>query len=122
MLPAFRTTLEQLLRRPRVITMSVRPFDLNELREQLSGILGAPPTSALLSAIQARSEGNALFAEELVAARDPVAALPESVAAATATKLLTLSPAARSVLRVASVIGRTASYDVLRSVTNLDGV
>jgi DNA-binding NarL/FixJ family response regulator/tetratricopeptide (TPR) repeat protein len=115
----FRSTLGQLLRRPRVATLPVAPFDRDELREQLSGILGASPSNALLSAIHARSEGNALFAEELAAARDPSADLPASVGDATATKISDLSAGARAVLRVASVVGRTASYDVLRSVTSL---
>jgi DNA-binding NarL/FixJ family response regulator len=115
----FRSTLGQLLRRPRVATLPVAPFDRDELREQLSGILGAPPSSALLSAIHARSEGNALFAEELAAAPNPGADLPASVGDATATKIADLSAGARMVLRVASVVGRTASYEVLRSVTAL---
>ena len=116
--PAFRSTLGQLLRRPRVATLPVPPFDQGEVREQLTGILGRAPSNALLTAIHARSEGNALFAEELLAAGDPGANLPTSVADATATKVADLSEAARSVLRVASVVGRTATYEVLRSVTS----
>jgi len=119
--PAFRTTVAQLLRRPQVRTLPLAPFDEGELREQLTGILGMPPSTALLKAIHARSEGNALFAEELAVARDPTVDLPASVAAATTAKVDGLSVAARSVLRVASVVGRTASYDVLRAVTGLDG-
>ena len=115
---AFGTTLGQLLRRPRVAILPVRPFDEEELREQLTGILGAPPSNSLLAAIHARSEGNALFAEELVALR-PSLELPASVGAATGFKVAVLSPDARSVLRVASVVGREASYDVLSEVTSL---
>jgi DNA-binding NarL/FixJ family response regulator/tetratricopeptide (TPR) repeat protein len=114
----FRSTLEQLLRRPRVATLPLEPFDREELREQLMGILGAPPSTALLTAIYARSEGNALFAEELAAAGDPSVDLPASVGDATANKVEGLSINARSVLRVASVVGRTASYDLLRSITS----
>jgi DNA-binding NarL/FixJ family response regulator len=116
---AFGTTLGQLLRRPSVVTLPVYPFDEEELREQLTGILGAPPSNSLLAAIHARSEGNALFAEELAAARDPSLDLPGSVGAATAFKVSFLSPHARSVLRVASVVGREAGYDVVREVTSL---
>ena len=115
---AFGTTLGQLLRRPRVATLPVHPFDEDELREQLTGILGAPPSNSLLAAINARSEGNALFAEELVASR-PSLDLPGSVGAATAFKVSVLSPDARSVLRAASVVGREAGYDVIREVTSL---
>ena len=78
----------------------------------------ASPSNSLLAAINARSEGNALFAEELVASR-PSLDLPGSVGAATAFKVSVLSPDARSVLRAASVVGREAGYDVLRNVTSL---
>lgn len=118
--PGFRSTLAQLHRRPRVETLPLAPFGEGELREQLTGILGAPPTSTLLQAIHARSEGNALFAEELAAARDPMAHLPASVAAAAAVRVEGLSENARIVLRVASVVGRRAEYDVLREVSGLD--
>jgi DNA-binding NarL/FixJ family response regulator len=116
---AFRTTLAQLLRRARVSTLSVAPFDREELREQLAGILGSPPSTSLLAAIQARSEGNALFVEELAAARAPSVDLPASVGAATASKVEDLSANARALLRVASVVGRTANYGVLQTVTSL---
>jgi DNA-binding NarL/FixJ family response regulator/tetratricopeptide (TPR) repeat protein len=119
---AIRSTLAQLMRRPRVATLTIPPFVRDELRDQLKGILGAAPSTAVLSAIHARSEGNALFAEELAAAHDPGVDLPASVAAATATKVATLSDRARSVLRAAAVVGRTASYDVLRSVTSFEEV
>ena len=118
---AFRATLGQLLRRPAVRTLQLPPFDEEELREQLIGILGTPPSTALLKAIHARSEGNALFAEELAVAGDPTVDLPASIAAATTARVDGLSGNARSVLRVASVVGRTAPYDVLRDVTGLDG-
>jgi len=117
---AFRTTLSQLLRRPRVATLPVAPFDEAELREQLTGILGQAPTTSLLAAIRERSEGNPLFAEELATAADPSAHLPASIAAATATKVETLSDEARAVLRVASVVGRSAPYAALRDASGLD--
>ena len=116
---AFRTTLGQLLRRQGVATMPLMPFDADELRQQLTGILGRPPSTALLNAIDRRSEGNPLFAEELAAAPDPSEGLPASVGAATAARLQALSANAQSVLRVASVVGRTATYDILREVTVL---
>jgi DNA-binding CsgD family transcriptional regulator len=117
--PVFQSTLNQLARRSRVMTVPVPPFDESELREQLTSILGAPPTNALLTAIRERSEGNPLFAEELVAGGNPSAHLPASIAASTASKLKALSPEAGAVLRVASVVGRTASYDLIREVSGL---
>ena len=51
--------------------LDLKPFDPDELEAQLVAILGQPPAKRLLAAIQARSEGNALFTEELMASRDP---------------------------------------------------
>jgi predicted ATPase len=59
--------LLELERHRRAMRVDVVPFDADELEEQLFGILGEPPSETLLAAIQARSEGNALFTEELVA-------------------------------------------------------
>jgi DNA-binding CsgD family transcriptional regulator len=116
---AIRTTLAQLLRRPRVATLPIMPFNEDELRQQLTGILGVAPSTALLSAIRERSEGNALFAEELAALRNPRIDLPASVGATTAARVESLSPNARATLRLASVVGRIATYDILRRVLSL---
>jgi DNA-binding CsgD family transcriptional regulator/tetratricopeptide (TPR) repeat protein len=113
--------LRQLGRHRAVATIDLQPFDRDELREQLLGILGEPPTNRALAAIHARSEGNALFAEELIASGDPTAELPSSIGAALLYRTAGLSPAARVALRVASVAGRTASYDLLRASTALTG-
>ena len=111
--------LRQLGRHPRCTSLDLLPFDADELGEQLRGILGEAPTSGLLAAVQARSEGNALFAEELIASGDPAANLPSSIGAALLSRTAGLSPEARLALRVACVAGRTASYDLLQSVTAL---
>ena len=100
--------------------MALPPFTRSEVQDQLTAILGRPPTNPLLAKIVARSEGNALFVEELVAAPDPDADLPASVADATAAKAARMSDDAQSVLRVAAVIGRTASDQLIRSVAALD--
>ena len=76
------SVLRQLDRDPAVTRISLLLFDTAELREQLHGILGEPPTDRLLAAINARSEGNALFAEELVATGEPRPELPSSIGAA----------------------------------------
>ena len=117
---AFGSTLAQLRRRPGVRLLTLPPFTRPEVHDQLTAILGRPPTNALLGKIHERSEGNALFVEELLAAPDPDADLPASVAEATATKAAKMSEDAQSVVRIAAVIGRTASHDLIRSVADLD--
>jgi DNA-binding CsgD family transcriptional regulator/tetratricopeptide (TPR) repeat protein len=113
------SVLRQLDRDPNVTRIDLRPFDSAELREQLHGILGEPPTDRLLAAINARSEGNALFAEELVATGEPRPDLPASIGAALLSRTEGLSRETQLALRVAAVAGRTVSYHVLRSATAL---
>jgi DNA-binding CsgD family transcriptional regulator/tetratricopeptide (TPR) repeat protein len=107
--------LRQLARHPGVRQIDLLPFDADELRQQLYGILGEAPSSGLLTAIHARTEGNALFAEELIASGDPAIELPSSIGAALLARTAGLSSSAIATLRVASVAGRTTPYDVLRS-------
>ena len=78
----------------------------------------------MLDAINRRSEGNALFTEELVAALDSGTAvasgeLPTSIAQALAARSAAMPRAAGEILRAASAAGRTVSFDVLRAVTAL---
>jgi DNA-binding CsgD family transcriptional regulator len=112
--------LRELERHGAATRINLKPFDVDELNAQLSGILGETPSNRLLSAIRARSEGNALFAEELMASSDPAVELPSSIGAALLSRTLGLSPAAQRLLRAASIAGRSAPYEVLRSVTAQD--
>jgi len=116
---SFATTLRQLRRRPRVRLLQLEPFTRAEVRDQLIPILGVSPSNALLDAIVLRSEGNALFVEELAASPNPQHELPTSVSEAIASKVTTLQPDTQAVLRVTSVIGRSATDASLRTVAQL---
>ncbi len=71
-----------------------------EMGEQLEDILGAPPAPDLVERLYARSEGNPLFTEELLAAGlDGRGALPPTLRDALMLRVDALSPAARTVLR-----------------------
>src|SRR4029453_2132125 len=67
----------------------------------------------------ARSEGNALFAEELIATGEPRPEVPASIGAALLSRTEGLSPDTRLALPFASVVGRTVSYRVLRTAMGL---
>ena len=73
----------------------------DELAEQLEDILGEPPDPGLVERLYARSEGNPLFAEELLAAGlDGRGALPPTLRDALMLRVERLSPTPRrSVLR-----------------------
>jgi DNA-binding CsgD family transcriptional regulator len=115
----FRSFLDQVLRRPNVRAVALPPFTRDEVRDQLTGILGSPPSERFLDLIATRSEGNALFTEELVAAGATSADLPRSIADGLAARFSLMPAAAADLLRLASVAGRTISYDVLRASTSI---
>ncbi|HEX6583188.1 MAG TPA: BTAD domain-containing putative transcriptional regulator [Thermoleophilaceae bacterium] len=85
-------------------------------------LAGSPtaPSATLVDRIFARSEGNPLFAQELLAAaargeRDLPPALRDMLLADVAR----LDPDSRSVLRITAAAGRDASYELLIAVASL---
>ena len=54
-------------------TMTLQPFDRDELAEFIEGIEGERPSASVLLLVAERSRGNALVAEELLAARRELA-------------------------------------------------
>lgn len=89
-----------------------------EQAQQLSDILGVPPTTTLLDRVYARAEGNPFFAEELLALGE-VPSVPAGVRELLLARLESLPPQSRQVLRAASVIGRRAPYRLLEAVVGL---
>ena len=74
----------------------------------------------LVRDVLARSEGNAYFAEELLAAglaNDT--ALPTALADVLLARLEQLSPAVQRVARVAAVAGRRVSHSLLQAATGM---
>ena len=63
-----RPLLAELERGPRARRIELAPLTRAELAEQLDDILGAAPDDARVERMYARSEGNPLFTEELLAA------------------------------------------------------
>src|SRR5215213_1829099 len=75
-------------------------FTPEELAEQLEGILAGRPEAALVERIYARSEGNALYAEEILAAGlDGRGALPPTLRDALMLRVDRLSPRTQELLR-----------------------
>ena len=75
-------------------------FTPEELAEQLEGILAGRPDAELVERIYARSEGNALYAEEILAAGlDGRGALPPTLRDALMLRVDRLSPKAQELLR-----------------------
>ena len=108
------------LERVRAVRIDLAAFSPDELAEQLAAILGSPPDAALVERLYARSEGNPLFTEELLAAgMDGRGALPPSLAAALALRIERLGDDAQEVVRVLSAGGQLDDA-VLAEVAGLD--
>ena len=115
------TALAELERRAATETLELAPFNREEVQEQLGGILGASPSHEVVDRIYARSEGNAFFAEELLAAtlRGEEGELPPTLRDVLLARLTVLSPSAQRLLGVTAVAGRRATETLLAEVSGL---
>ena len=95
-----RPLLGELTRDPGIRLVELLPFTRDELTEQLEGILATPPDPALAERVYSRSEGNALFTEEILAAGlDGRGALPPTLRDALMLRVERLSAPAQDLLR-----------------------
>jgi predicted ATPase len=96
-------------------------FERREVVAQLTAILGAMPAADLVDAVFARSEGNPLFSEELLAAvRAGSGTLPATLHDLLRGRVAGLPEAAHQVLEVAAVAGRRVPHQLLAAVAGLD--
>ncbi len=129
-----RPVVAELLRLPSVISVDLAPLDPSALAEHLTAALAEHLTATgpgpgridatALNDIVARAEGNAYYAEELLAASvggDPAdrQALPAGLAALLLSRVEQLSDAAQRVLRAAAVAGRKADDELVRAASGL---
>ena len=127
-----RPVVAELLRLPSVIAVDLAPLDPSALAEHLTAVLAEHLTATApgridataLNDIVARAEGNAYYAEELLAASvggDPADrhALPAGLAALLLSRVEQLSDATQRVLRAAAVAGRKADDELVRAASAL---
>ena len=116
-----RPLLAELERDTRARRIELTRLTRDELGELLADILGGPPDDELIERLFARSEGNPLFTEELLAARlDGRGGLPTTLRDALMVRIERLSEPAQEVLRLLSA-ARILSHDVLADASGLDG-
>jgi DNA-binding CsgD family transcriptional regulator/tetratricopeptide (TPR) repeat protein len=110
-----RPLLAELVRIPDLERVELAPFGRAELAEHLRAMAGEPVTPEAVDRILARSEGNAFFAEELVAAGAMRAevALPDALADVLLGRIEALPELAQEVLKVAAVAGRWVGHQRL---------
>jgi ATP/maltotriose-dependent transcriptional regulator MalT len=115
-----RPLLAELERNASARRIELSPLTKDELREQLTDILGGPPDPDLLGRLWARSEGNPLFTEELLAAGlDGRGATPPTLRDALMVRIERLSDGAQELLRLLS-IGRRLDTALLADASPLD--
>ncbi len=117
---ALRPLLAELDRLERARRIELAPFDRDELGEALADILGAEPDDHLLGRLYARSEGNPLYTEELLAAGlDGRGAAPQSLRDAFIVRIERLSDTAQQAARAVAV-GRALSEQTIATVAGGD--
>jgi DNA-binding CsgD family transcriptional regulator/tetratricopeptide (TPR) repeat protein len=119
-----RPVVAELLRLPSVIAVDLAPLDPSALAEHLTAAAPARIDATELNDIVARAEGNAYYAEELLAAsvasdHGQPNALPAGLAALLLSRVEQLSDATQQVLRAAAVAGRKADDELVRALSGL---
>jgi len=120
-----RPVVAELQRLPGVISVDLAPLDPSALAEHLTATAPGRLDAAELNDIMARAEGNAYYAEELLAASisgdsDERSVLPAGLAALLLSRVEQLSDATQQVLRAAAVAGRKADDELVRAASGLE--
>src|SRR5829696_505744 len=106
-------------RRSAVRRVELQRFALGELEAQVASIMGAAPERALVRGLYERTEGNAFFTEELLAASETALELPASLRDALMLRVDSLLPDAQHVLRLAATHGRIVPHRLLAAAADL---
>jgi ATP/maltotriose-dependent transcriptional regulator MalT len=115
-----RSLLSELERLDIVRRVDLAPFDRVELAEALADITGETPSQMLVDRLYARSEGNPLYTEELLAAgMDGRGAAPQSLRDAFMLRIERLSTDAQAAAR-AIAVGRALDEVTLVRVADME--
>ncbi|ANP52746.1 DNA-binding CsgD family transcriptional regulator [Streptomyces griseochromogenes] len=115
-----RPLLAELVRLPAVERLELRPLPDAEVARLVRALRERPLPEATVRGIVARAEGNAFYAEELVAAAGAAAdGMPSGLADLLLIRVEQLSETAQQVLRTAAVAGRSVGHELLREAAGL---
>jgi DNA-binding NarL/FixJ family response regulator len=116
-----RPTLAQWARLPVVTRVALEPLDAADVRALVRNVQTGPLAEPDLTDIVSRAEGNAFFAEELLAAAEQMDShqLPWHLADLLLVRLDRLSDDAREVVRAAAVAGRSVPHGMLADVLGI---
>jgi ATP/maltotriose-dependent transcriptional regulator MalT len=113
-----RKLLTELQRAPRVQRLELAPLTRKETSRQLTALNGGPMDRVLVDAIYARSDGNPLFSEELLATGAGADSVPSSLRDALLARLDGLPSNAQTVARVAAALGRDVDHELLAHIAD----
>jgi DNA-binding CsgD family transcriptional regulator/tetratricopeptide (TPR) repeat protein len=118
-----RPFLAELDRSGRADRLEVTRFDRVDVADLLAGILGARPDDSLVERIWRRSQGNAFFAEELLAASQQGdgsgRSLPPSLQNVLLSRVQVLPDEAQATLRVVAAASGRVEHELLAAVSEL---
>ena len=112
----------ELARLPHAERLRLAPLTPSETTALARGLLGVEPGREMVTVLLSRAEGNPFFTEELIAAWPARGEVPQTVREVVITRLARLTEGARQLSRLASVIGRTVSHDLLAELAELSEV
>jgi DNA-binding CsgD family transcriptional regulator/tetratricopeptide (TPR) repeat protein len=119
-----RPLLAELVRLPAVDRIDLTPFDRENSRRFVAALAEEPLSDTMIRQIAERSEGNAFFAEELMASCvvDDCDGVPTGLADVLLARIERLAPATQTLVRLASAAGRRVRHSRLQAVSSLDPV
>jgi DNA-binding CsgD family transcriptional regulator len=112
-----RPVVAELLRLPSVTAIDIGPLDPAAMAEHLVQLGGGTPAS--IDEVIRRAEGNAYFAEELLATSSAGTELPARLADLLVARTIDLSATAQQVLRAAAVTGRRIDDELVMRASGL---
>ncbi|MFC4500921.1 helix-turn-helix transcriptional regulator [Streptomyces vulcanius] len=115
-----RPLLAELVRLPGVDRLELRPLADPDVTRLVRALEERPLPEATVRSIVARAEGNAFYAEELLASAGAESGgMPSALADVLLIRVEQLSETAQLVLRTAAVAGRRVEHDLLRDAVGL---
>ncbi len=115
-----RPLIAELLRLPGVSALDLGPLAASDMAEHLTALSPGRLDAATLDRMISRAEGNAYYAEELLAESSAGSQLPAGLADLLLARMERLSEPAQQVLRTAAVTGRQADDELVRQASGLD--
>jgi DNA-binding CsgD family transcriptional regulator/tetratricopeptide (TPR) repeat protein len=116
--------LAELVRLNAVERLELPPFDKTDARTFVHALAEGLVEERTVSRVADQSEGNAFFAEELLASLSDSddCGIPASLADVLLARVERLSEQTQQVIRLASVAGRSVKHSTLREVGGLDDI